>query len=97
MFGRAYKRSWDTRRNAALAADFFHASAAGGDCRRFLNLARIYLDRNDIDTALSWLSRALDTGFPDMFRAVLTLLEGIEEPRLLRVAERASKRRLRMD
>lgn len=74
------------------AATFFHAAAMAGDCWGCLNLGRVHLAARDVPAALTWLEKALELGFADVFRAVETLLAGSGDPRLRRVAQDARRR-----
>ncbi len=75
----------------AKAHDFFLAAAQCGDCWGYLNLARYDLSSGHMEAALKWLSRALEEGFSDIFKALETLLHDQTDPRLRAIAEYARR------
>ena len=72
---------------------FFRAAAEAGDCWGFLNLARLYLENDDIGNAAFWFRKSLACGFEDAVRAVKNLLDGkAAHPLLLSVLVEAERR-----
>ncbi|MBE9603594.1 sel1 repeat family protein [Acetobacteraceae bacterium H6797] len=78
-------------RMAAMA--FYEAAAEAGDCWGAFNLARLMIDAGRTEAALSWLDRALETGFADFFRMMAEMLETHPDPRIL-ARGRAARARL---
>lgn len=74
------------------ARQFFQAAAEAGDCWGWLNLGRLRLEDGDSPNALPYFEQALDTGFPDVFRALASCLRPYADPALRRLARQAKQR-----
>lgn len=72
------------------ALELFRGAARGGDCWGCFNCARLLLARGEKGEALAAFERALETGFPDFFRAMAEALEGAPDPRFSALAARAA-------
>nr|WP_237352015.1 tetratricopeptide repeat protein [Rhizobium sp. ACO-34A] len=71
------------------AATFFLAGAEGGDCWAQMNHARLLIENGNIDSALPWLERSLESGFPDFWATLGTGFAEHAEPRLRDICRRA--------
>lgn len=74
----------------AAALAFFRAAAEGGDCWGRFNYARMLTLAGGRDEALPWFRRALETGFPDFFRAMASALAESPDPDLQALARQAA-------
>uniref|UniRef100_UPI002FDA2A36 hypothetical protein n=1 Tax=Pontibaca methylaminivorans TaxID=515897 RepID=UPI002FDA2A36 len=71
------------------ADDYFHAGAEAGDPWAMFNLARRMIAAGRIDSALGWLERSFECGFPDYWHAMATGLSGHADSRLRALAVQA--------
>lgn len=74
------------------ALELFRGAAAGGDCWGSFNYARLLLERSEVEAAISAFEGALETGFPDFFRAMADALAASPDPRLAALGARAAER-----
>lgn len=89
MLGRLHESGRGIPRNDAYARAYFQAAAEGGDCWGQFNHARMLLLAGALDQALVWLDRALNTGFPDFYRAMDEALHGHPDSQVQAMARRA--------
>ncbi len=75
--------------DAPGAQAFFRAAAEGGDCWGRFNLARILLAQEEVAQAAHWFEQALETGFPDFYRAMGEALVDEPDTRLAALGRRA--------
>lgn len=73
----------------AKAAEFYRAGAEGGDCWACLNHARLLLADNRPADAAAFLTRAIETGFADVYRAIADSYGNHPDPRLAAIAAHA--------
>jgi uncharacterized protein len=69
------------------ARAFFLAAAEGGDCWGCFNLGRLLAGAGRGEEAAHWFARALETGFPDFYRAMGAALS--DDPRFASFGARA--------
>ena len=74
----------------AKAAEFYRAGAEGGDCWACLNHARLLLAEKRPADAAAFLSRAIETGFADVYRAIADTYGDHPDQRLAAVAAGAA-------
>lgn len=92
MLGLLHERGRAAAASSAHAQSYFKAAAEGGDCWGQFNHARLLIQSGAVEQALPWLRRALDTGFPDFFRAMAAALAHHPDPRLHDLARQAHAR-----
>lgn len=78
--------------NIRHARTYYQAAAESGDCWGQFNHARMLIETGDLTSAVPWLNRALDSGFPDFHRAMADALDGHPDPHLRSLAEQARHR-----
>lgn len=76
-------------RDLAKARDLFRAGAEGGDCWACLNHARFLLTEDRVEDAAAFLLKAIETGFPDVYRQLADLFMDHPDPRVARIARHA--------
>lgn len=74
------------------AAELYRAAANGGDCWGAFNLGRLLAAAGETTLALPWLSKALQHGFPDFWRAMGEALAAHDDPALASLGAEALAR-----
>lgn len=77
---------------ADTAEEYFRAGAEAGDPWAMFNLARRMIETGHIESALGWLERSLNRGFPEYWRAMAAGLAGYSDSRLCTLAAQARAR-----
>jgi uncharacterized protein len=89
MLGLFFEEGRSVDQDLAKARDLFRAGAEGGDCWACLNHARFLLTEDRVQDAAAFLSRAIETGFPDVYRHIADRFMGHSDPRMARIARHA--------
>lgn len=89
MIGLFYENGHCVAQDIRQARAFYLAGADGGDCWAQLNHARLLIEDGDFDSALPWLERTFETGFPNFWEHMSTVLSARADARLQAIARRA--------
>ena len=91
MIGLFYEDGRVVGRDRAQARAFFLSGAEGGDCWAQFNYARLLIEDGDIESALPWLERTFESGFPDFWANLRIVFIDHADHRLADIAQRAHR------
>jgi TPR repeat protein len=74
FLGQYYEHGWETPIDRDAAICWYHKSAQGGDYRGQCSYASVLVERGQIEEALDWLRKAVQTATPRYLQALAATL-----------------------
>jgi len=93
LYGRFLEEGWETPADPAQALLWYQRSAEGGDYRGQHNHACALREAGQVEVALGWWERAVETATPDILGAMIRELAAVPGARAQAISNAAHKRR----